>query len=207
MGRTFSFSLDFSGHRVADISLNWGLRPISEIREGAPTYGTDIEVPAVIELLDLVVSGVASAEEVRDVLSQVATQVNEEQDREYEQMLEKAENVRARATQVERPPRTDSRWVYAMSSEDEPKVIKIGVASNVKSRLKGIQTGSASPIALRWSTRGGKPLEDHLHERFRKRRLTGEWFDFRRVADPVKMIAEAASVFLEQSKGDEPDAA
>lgn len=199
MGRTFSFSLEISGHHIRDISLNWGLRPISEVREGSPTYGTDIEVPAVIELLDLVVAGVASAQEVRDVLSQVATEVNEEQDRDYERRLEEQEQMHPQQQPV-RPPKPDTRWVYAVSSENEPKIMKIGVAGNVKNRIKGIQTGSASLILLRWSTRGGRPLEDHLHEKFRRRRLTGEWFDFRRVADPVKLISEAASVFLDDCK-------
>lgn len=195
MGRTFSFSLDISGHHVRDISLTWGLRPVSDIREQAATYGTDIEVPAVIELLDLIVSGVASAEEVRDLLGQVATQINEEQDREYEDRQQAQERSYAKGRPVP-AVRPDSRWVYAMSSEDEPNVIKIGVARNVRSRMKGIQTGSAFPIALLWSTRGGKPLEDHLHETFRRRRLTGEWFDFRRVSNPVKLISDAASAFL-----------
>lgn len=195
MGRTFSFSLEISGHHIRDISLNWGLRPISEVREASPTYGTDIEVPAVLELLDLVVAGAASAQEVRDVLSQVATQVNEEQDRDYARRLEEQE-LRYVQDQPVRPPKPDSRWVYAVSSENEPKIIKIGVASNVKNRIKSIQTGSASLISVRWSTRGGRPLEDYLHEKFRRRRLTGEWFDFRRVTDPVKLISDAAGVFL-----------
>lgn len=203
MGRTFSFSLNFSGHRIRDISLTWGLRPISDVREAAPTYGTDIEVPAVIELLDLIISGAVSAQEARGALSEVATQVNEEQDRDYEQMLELAEIAYAKTPQITRPARIDSRWVYVVSSEDNPKVVKIGVARNVGNRIRNLQVGAPTRIVLRWSARGGLPLESYLHEKFSRRRMSGEWFDFRRVSDPVKMIEQAAQGF--QAAGDSAD--
>lgn len=197
MGRTFAVDLNIAGHQIHRISLNWGLRPISEVRSEAPTYGTDIEVPAVIELLDLIVSGAVTAEEARDSLSGLATTINEEQDREYERMLESMERARVAAPRIVQPTRDDSRWVYVVSSEAEPKIVKIGVASNVERRIKSLQTGAATRIVLRWSVRGGLPLESHLHEKFRRLRLNGEWFDFRRVADPVKVISRAAQVFLE----------
>ncbi|MGW0316082.1 GIY-YIG nuclease family protein [Streptomyces flavidovirens] len=51
---------------------------------------------------------------------------------------------------------------------------------------------------MRWSARGSFLLERHLHERFDQRRINGEWFDFRPVADPVQVIAEVAEEFLRQ---------
>ncbi|WP_141666017.1 GIY-YIG nuclease family protein [Streptomyces hirsutus] len=71
--------------------------------------------------------------------------------------------------------------------------------------MKSLQMGSASLLALRWSTRGGFLLERHLHDRFTQRRINGEWFDFRRVADPVQEIAEAADEFLRQFGESNPD--
>jgi hypothetical protein len=95
-------------------------------------------------------------------------------------------------------PQLDSRWVYAVSSEAEPKSIKIGVATDIRKRVKQLQIGSASPIVLRWQSAGGYALESHLHEKFTRLRIGGEWFDFQRTADPVKTIEKAAQAFLQQ---------
>jgi hypothetical protein len=189
--------------------MTWGLVQASEIRCHVPSYGTEIEVPAVIELLDLVVAGDISAEEARACLNRTAVSINEEMHREYSRRLSFDEDVPTPPKQPVAPeaPVLDSRWVYAVSSESDPKAIKIGVAGDISKRLRALQIGSASPIALRWSTPGGYPLERHLHETFDKRRISGEWFDFRRVADPVKKIAEAANIFLKQFDSDQPDAA
>ncbi|MET7540046.1 GIY-YIG nuclease family protein [Streptomyces sp. NPDC005507] len=72
------------------------------------------------------------------------------------------------------------------------------MATEIESRMKSLQTGSASPLVLRWSARGGFLLERHLHDRFDGQRINGEWFDFRHVAEPVQVIAEAAEEFLRQ---------
>jgi hypothetical protein len=66
--------------------------------------------------------------------------------------------------------------------------------------MRSLQIGSAATLVLRWSAQGGYPLENHLHEAFRKNRTHGEWFDFRRAADPAKKINEAAQVFLRRFK-------
>ncbi|MGW9238031.1 GIY-YIG nuclease family protein [[Kitasatospora] papulosa] len=200
MPRTFAVDLDVAGHQIGCITLNWGLRPISDVREAAPTYGTDIEVPAVVELLDLVASGAVTAEEARDSLNNLATAINKKQDREYERMLENMEQVSVCSPRVALT-QNDTRWVYAVSSDDDPKVIKIGVAGDIERRIKTLQTGAASRIVLRWSARGGLRLESHLHEKFRRRRMSGEWFDFRRVSNPVKVIEAAAEQYGLENTG------
>ncbi|MEV7864260.1 hypothetical protein AB0O86_37315 [Streptomyces hirsutus] len=48
-------------------------------------------------------------------------------------------------------------------------------------------------------------MERHLHDRFTQRRINGEWFGFRRVADPVQEIAEAADELLRQFGESNPD--
>ncbi|MFW3477472.1 GIY-YIG nuclease family protein, partial [Streptomyces microflavus] len=63
-------------------------------------------------------------------------------------------------------PALDKRWVYAVSSEADPKAIKIGVAGDIDRRVRSLQIGSASRIVLRWSEQGGYPLERHLHTAF-----------------------------------------
>ncbi|MFF5553367.1 GIY-YIG nuclease family protein [Streptomyces olivaceoviridis] len=107
--------------------------------------------------------------------------------------------VRAsRVPEQENTNEIDSRWVYAVSTEADPMSIKIGVAADIQKRLKQLQIGSASPIVLRWQSPGGFPLESHLHEKFTRLRIAGEWFSFQRTADPVKAIDKAAQGFLQQ---------
>lgn len=211
MGSNFAVHLNVAGHRIEDVSMDWGLVQAGQIRCQEPSYGTGIEVPAVIQLLNLVVSGDASAEEVRDCLNHMATSINQEMDRQYSRYLSFDEAPSDAQTPAQEPapkvPALDSRWVYAVSSEADQKAIKIGVARDIYKRVRSLQIGSASPIVLRWSARGGYPLERHLHETFDKKRISGEWFDFRRVADPVKKIDGAAKSFLEQFEGEQPDAA
>ncbi|MGA4960266.1 GIY-YIG nuclease family protein [Streptomyces lavendulocolor] len=196
MGATFTVDLDVAGHPIRAVSVTWGLIQRSHIRQDAPSYGTDIEIPAVVELLDLVAAGAVSAEEARDALNDLAAEINERMDREYEERWDRVERARVRVPAQPQEERLDSRLVYAISTEDNPKVIKIGVATDIAKRMRSLQIGSAATLVLRWSAQGGYPLESHLHEAFRKKRMHGEWFDFRRVADPVKKISEAAQGFL-----------
>lgn len=195
VGATFTVDLDVAGHPIHAVSLTWGLIQGSDIRQDAPSYGTDIEIPAVIELLDLVAAGTVTVAEVRDSLNSLATEINERMDREYEEHWGSSER-RPRVPEQPKEERLDSRWVYAISAEDSPAAIKIGVATDIAKRMKALQIGSSATLVLRWSAQGGYPLENHLHEAFRKNRMHGEWFDFGQAADPVKKINEAARVFL-----------
>jgi hypothetical protein len=200
MGATFTVDLNVAGHPIPAVSLAWGLIPASHPRQDAPSYGTDIEVPAVIELLDLVAAGTITAAEARDCLNGLAVEINERMDREYEERWDHIEERRAYVPEQPQEERLDSRLVYAISTEDNPKLIKIGVATDIAKRMKALQIGSASTLVLRWSAQGGYPLEGHLHEAFRKKRVHGEWFDFRQAADPAKKINDAAQVFLRRFK-------
>jgi Meiotically Up-regulated Gene 113 (MUG113) protein len=195
VGATFTVDLDVAGHPIHAVSLTWGLIQGSHIRQDAPSYGTDIEIPAVIELLDLVAVGAVTAAEARDSLNSLAAEINERMDREYEERRDRIERL-ARVPEQPQEERLDSRWVYAISTEANPNVIKIGVATDIAKRMKSLQIGSAATLVLRWSAQGGYPLENYLHEAFCKKRTHGEWFDFGRVSDPAKKINEAARGFL-----------
>jgi hypothetical protein len=70
--------------------------------------------------------------------------------------------------------------IYLIGWNEKP--IKIGMTSNVKKRLKGLQT--SCPYKLRcFGTRTypnkamAKKAESMLHEAFDEFRLEGEWFD------------------------------
>ncbi|MEU6934953.1 GIY-YIG nuclease family protein [Streptomyces sp. 2RAF24] len=111
--------------------------------------------------------------------------------------------VTAPAAQLPRTPadlvRSDSRLVYAVSSEAEPRMIKIGVSKDVRVRRRTLQSGSGFPLVVRWTSPGGGYLEDRLHERFAGRAVGREWFDFRDAENPVQEIAKAAGVVLQQA--------
>ncbi|MFI0709998.1 GIY-YIG nuclease family protein [Streptomyces inhibens] len=193
MAQSFTAQLNVGGHRIENVSLNWGLMG-SDARQDAPSYGTDIEVPAVVELLDLIASGAIAAEEARDYLSRLATVINERMDREYDELIEAMEQPSPPSARKQE--RFDDRWVYAISTDDNPDSIKIGVAKDIAQRVKSLQVGSATRLELRWSARGGYPLERHLHNHFAKLCTHGEWFDFQGVSDAVAEIDTTARHFL-----------
>jgi hypothetical protein len=188
--------LDFGSHRIEHVALQWGVGLGGDTRRDAPSWGTDIEVPAVVELLDLIAAGAITAEQARDKLNRLTTAINERKDREWEEMTELMEQPLPRA--VRKEIRFDDRWVYAISTDDTPHSIKIGVTKEIAQRMKSLQIGSATTLKLRWSARGGYPLERYLHDHFDARRTHGEWFDFQSCPDPVQEINEAAQTFLQQ---------
>jgi hypothetical protein len=195
MGQTFIVRLDVAGHRIDDVSISHGL--VGGERRDAPTFGTDIDVPSVVELLDLVASGAVSATEARDSLSRIAIAIKDHQNREYEHLLELMEQTSAPRPAKRKQP--DSRWVYAIAAKDKPNILKIGVATDIEKRMKGLQIGTPTPLVLHWSSRGGYALERHLHEVFRDKQVSSEWFDFGS-KDPIQKIKASADVFLERFK-------
>ena len=55
-------------------------------------------------------------------------------------------------------------------------LIKIGVAKDVASRLRTLQTGSGVALELLATVPGSYALERHYHDRFAVDRRHGEWF-------------------------------
>jgi hypothetical protein len=194
-----SFDVKIAGHTLRGVSVHWGLHLDEGARADAPAYGMHIEAPAVVELLGLVASGTVTPEKVQALLHAIARRARETNDRDYEAMLEAMEATTQSSRRVVEPdPQPDPRWVYAVSSEDRPRTVKIGLTKQIQSRMKSLQTGSASPLSLRWYGRGGALLEQHLHSHFAGIRVSGEWFDFSAVEDPVELIAAEAVAFLQQ---------
>lgn len=68
--------------------------------------------------------------------------------------------------------------------------IKIGHTDNIEKRIKQMQTGNPNQLILLHITRGGKNLEDQIHEEFKEDHYRGEWFK------PSKRILE----FIESTK-------
>lgn len=55
--------------------------------------------------------------------------------------------------------------------------VKIGVAKNIRKRLSSLQTSAPGPLKLLAVAGGGQPEEYGYHQRFKKERLHGEWFN------------------------------
>ncbi|MFJ1549993.1 GIY-YIG nuclease family protein [Streptomyces sp. NPDC088246] len=158
----------------------------------------DIEVNGVIDLFELVAGGIASAGTVRDMLIRVVEEDEEESGSEDELLGQ----FRDRSVPHKEPARKleyDTWSVYVVSSEAEAKIVKIGVSKDIPVRLRSLQSGSGSPLVVRWTSTGGGLLESRLHERFARRALGGGWFDFAEVADPVATIAKAARRLLKRA--------
>lgn len=70
-------------------------------------------------------------------------------------------------------------YVYVISSDS---AIKIGVTTNIQSRLASLQTANPEPLTVACAIRcvdesAAHALEKHLHNRYRAFKLKGEWFD------------------------------
>ncbi|WP_043266795.1 hypothetical protein [Streptomyces sp. CT34] len=74
--------MTINGHLVANVSWAWGTMYPAE-RRWQEGWGTSIETPAVLEILDMVALGQASAGEVRAALAQTGEKLCATHDRDY----------------------------------------------------------------------------------------------------------------------------
>lgn len=88
------------------------------------------------------------------------------------------------------PPKGFGRDVLYVIGQPGTAIVKIGVTKNLRTRLRGIQTGSPVPLAVLWWHPGSYDLEEQLHREFGDLRLSGEWFDFG-VEEPSALVALA----------------
>lgn len=93
-----------------------------------------------------------------------------------------AEHEARRAAYVPPPPPKKPKppaehgHVYFMKAGN---AVKIGRSTNLRSRFKSLQTGSADAARIVKILPGGKRREKEFHKRFAEYRLRGEWFDLR----------------------------
>ncbi|EMF56409.1 MULTISPECIES: GIY-YIG nuclease family protein [Streptomyces] len=198
-GARFSVDFSFNDHWLREVSLTVTVaHRRGRAPQAKPEPRTEIDMLAVMEMLELIDRGAVSAGEVRGVLEETVGELREE----FERGEELYDQDLGGLVQRDAPPGQedrDDRLVYAVSSQVDPKAVKIGVSKDVPVRRKTLQSGSGSPLVVRWTSCGGGWLEERLHERFAVRALGGEWFDFRDVEDPVQMIERAARKLLRQS--------
>ena len=68
--------------------------------------------------------------------------------------------------------------VYFIGSPSQPSSpIKIGFTTDLKKRLKSLQTGSPNKLEVLAVVEAGGAQERAYHEQFAAHRLNGEWFD------------------------------
>ena len=65
---------------------------------------------------------------------------------------------------------------FIQAGDDGP--VKIGFATDVRARIKVIQTNSPEKLSLIRQIDGDVPVERWFHKQFNDRRLNGEWFSF-----------------------------
>lgn len=75
----------------------------------------------------------------------------------------------------------DPVWVYFVASPNRygfpQSIVKVGSAKDPLARLESLQTGNPSPLCAWEVVLGSRELERHLHRRWRRLRVVGEWFD------------------------------
>jgi|SRR5579859_31314 len=72
-------------------------------------------------------------------------------------------------------------YVYFVMAATEPPLYKIGIAKNLRRRLRCLQTSCPFDLAIfykrrRLSRQLARDEERHLHALFREKRCRGEWF-------------------------------
>lgn len=65
--------------------------------------------------------------------------------------------------------------IYFVQAED--RGIKIGITDNIKGRLNALQNNSVLKLNLLGVIRGNIKRESKIHERFKKYKIHGEWFE------------------------------
>jgi len=78
----------------------------------------------------------------------------------------------------------DDKHLYILQNENLR--IKIGVSSNIKTRLKAIEAVSGCKIKLLRLVENGFYLEAKLHEYYKSKRYIGEWFNLN--SEDIKFI-------------------
>lgn len=74
-------------------------------------------------------------------------------------------------------PEKKDQYIYFIL-DVENVAVKIGISSNVKSRLNQLQTGTINTLELLHCYLGDEEEEKRLHRFFSKNHLRGEWFSF-----------------------------
>lgn len=87
-------------------------------------------------------------------------------------------------------------WIYFVEIQDGTGAIKIGFASNLKSRVSQLQTSSPYDLKIRAAFVGKEATEKFLHQKFEDLHLRGEWFS---KSDRIDRVIDAIR------SGDVPD--
>ena len=102
----------------------------------------------------------------------------------------------------------DKRYVYILKTSDD--VYKIGVAKDVESRVRQLQTGSVEEITLvnKFLSEFPFKIESTLHRKYNRNRINGEWYylteenrnsfinDCEKMEKNFKCLVEAKNPFI-----------
>lgn len=86
-----------------------------------------------------------------------------------------------------------------MRGSSEP--IKIGVAKDVRARIRGLQTGNPELLRLLYVLPGDNELEWQLHRKLKGSRIQGEWFAGPKVEPFLYFLADLAEQMVEAYAG------
>ncbi|MDQ0376613.1 GIY-YIG nuclease family protein [Amycolatopsis thermophila] len=199
---TATFHAYIGGQWIHDIALEHGgptPRPIVRDESGAvevkdhPRIHHEfarwrIELAAVVDALDAVVRGDASPDEVRNLIVEGARLAKAElEHQDHEETL--AEPVEAPEPSRSRATEPTNLYVIGVPGES---LVKIGIAKDVRARVKQLRNGSGKPLEVLWHATGSWRIEQQLHAEFSRYRTHGEWFEFRGRRDPVGLVKRAA---------------
>lgn len=76
------------------------------------------------------------------------------------------------------PKKQLSKFIYIIHASNT-STYKIGIAKDVEKRLKGLQTSNPNKLQVvnKFYFDNASKIESDLHEKFKDKRLNGEWFN------------------------------
>lgn len=104
-----------------------------------------------------------------------------------------------RATRLDQPFEKSPSILYFIAMDGPERFIKIGIASDITTRLSNIQASCPYPIRLLVAVDAAWHLERSLHRRFSDLHVMGEWFrdadDLAELVDILVVATKARAAF------------
>jgi DNA-binding transcriptional ArsR family regulator len=104
----------------------------------------------------------------------------------------------------DRVGRSNAHGVVYVAGSAADRRVKIDSAGNARNRLVELQLGNPDPLRILTTIEGGRLLEGLIHDRLKRFRGIGEWFDFRE-ANPVHMVTDAVQALREEGPFPSPE--
>lgn len=137
------------------------------------------------------------AEQCADVFMQYGVNMERKADKLSTELQEAQRINRAFSFMVRAKARKDGtipNYIYFIG-DTKANMVKIGISTTPEKRLSSLQTSTPNRLVFLAITEGNEKKEKELHQRFKRYRKSGEWFE---LSDEIQQMINALNTELEQ---------